>query len=306
MNSGAGPDHTSRMTARTIVRSATALLAALLVLAAACGCGSSTPSATLGPLARAAYTTNSAEGAKLAMHLQVNLGALGGQIAMDAKGHVNFKNDESEIAMTINGLPAAASSAVPDGTTITERLTGGKVYVGSPIFAGKLPNGASWMAVDVAALAGKLGLDPQSLASGQANPAQFLQYLRATGGSVQAAGTQFVRGVRTTRYTGSIDLRRAAAQLPGSGSAAKQAVEKLIGQLGSASIPVQVWVDSHQLVRRIEIDLPLSVGGQRLEASVVVEFFDFGSMPGVQAPAADETYEVSGDALSSAASSLGG
>jgi len=232
MNTGGDPDQISKMTARTTVRSAIALLAALLVLAVACGCGSSTPSAALDPLARAASTTSGADGAKLAMHLQMNLGSLGGQIAMNAKGHVNFKNGESEITMTMNGLPAAASSVLPDGTTITERFTGGKVYVGSPVFAGKLPNGASWMAVDVAAVAGKLGLDPESLASGQANPAQFLRYLRASGGRVQTAGTQLVRGVRTTRYTGSIDLRKAASQLPDAGGAAKQAVEKLIGQLG--------------------------------------------------------------------------
>ncbi|HXB15244.1 MAG TPA: hypothetical protein VNV44_05825 [Solirubrobacteraceae bacterium] len=294
------------MTLRRTVRSAFALLAALLVVAVTGGCGSSTPSATVDPLSRAAFTTSSADGAKLAMHMQIDLGSLGGQIAMDGKGHVNFKDGESELTMTLNGLPAAASSVLPDGTTIAERFTGGKVYVGSPVFAGKLPNGASWMAIDVAAVAGKLGLDPQSLASGQANPAQFLQYLRASGGSVQAAGTQFVRGVRTTRYTGSIDLRKAASQLPGSSGATKQAVEKLIGQLGIGSMPVQVWVDSHQLVRRIEIDLPLSVGGQRLQAGVVVEFFDFGATPSVHAPAASETYEVSGDALSSGAAGLGG
>jgi hypothetical protein len=308
MKAARSPDHTMKMTLRTAVRSTIALLAALLAGVAAYGCGgSSGPSAVLDPLAKAASTTSSAQGAKLAMHLQVNLGSLGGPFAMDGTGHVNFKNGESEMTMSLSGLPAAASSVFPAGSTITERFTGGKVYVGSPAFAGKLPGGASWMAVDVAAAAGKLGLDPQSLASGQSNPAQFLQYLQASGGNVRAAGTETVRGVRTTRYTGSIDLRKAASHLPGSGgAAAKQAVEKLIGQLGIGSLPVQVWVDAHQLVRRIEVDLPLNVAGQRLEAGVVVEFFDFGTARSVQAPASSETYEVSSGSLSSAGSTLGG
>jgi hypothetical protein len=292
---------------RAALKALPALLAVLAAAVFASGCGSATPAAVLDPVAKAASTTSNAEGAKLAMHLDMDLGSLGGHITVDAHGHLNFKRSEGEVEMQFSGLPAAASSVLPEGTTMTERFTDQTVYVGSPILAGKLPDGASWMKLDIGAAERKLGLDPQSLTSGQTNPAEFLQFLRASGGDVKAEGTDAVRGVTTTRYSGSIDLHKAASQLPsGDSKATSEAFEKLISQLGISTIPVKAWVDSQNLVRRLVIQMPLDVAGQHIEASITVEFFDFGSTPAVQAPSPEETYEVNTSALGGASSALGG
>ena len=58
-------------------------------------------------------------------------------------------------------------------------------YVGSSLFAGKLPGGARWVKIDLGRVTQALGLNMQQLA-GQSNPAQFLQYLRATAGKLRA------------------------------------------------------------------------------------------------------------------------
>jgi hypothetical protein len=295
------------MPLRAAVKALPALLAVLAAAVLATGCGSGGAAAVLDPVAKAATTTSHAEGAKLAMHMQMNLGSLGGPISLDANGHSNFEKGETELTMQLSGLPAVASSVLPEGSTITERFTGETIYVGSSAFAGKLPNGASWIKLDLGDAVRKLGLDPQSLASGQANPAQFLSYLQASGGDVHADGTESVRGVTTTRYSGSLDLHKALATQPsGDSAASKEAVDKLVGELGIGKIPVQAWVDSQQLVRRIALQLPLSVAGQHLEASITIEFFDFGPTPAVQAPAPAETYEVNTSALGGDASGLGG
>ncbi len=278
------------------------LLAALAAGVLAAGCGSGGAGAVLDPVAKAAQTTGQAQGAKLAMHVRLNLGSLGGQISLDANGHVNFKAREGEISMQFNGLPAAAASAIPDGTTMTEVFSGTTVYIESPLFAGKLPNGARWAKLDLAATAKTLGLDPSALSSGQANPAQFLEYLHSLGGEVRQSGTESVRGVPTTHYSGTIDLHKVLEQLPSGGSgAAKAAVDKVISQLGGGTIPVQVWVDGQQMVRKMAIDLPISAGGQKLETNVTIEFFDFGATPPVHVPADSETYELSPGALGSGA-----
>ena len=292
---------------RTALKVLPALVAVLAAAVLAAGCGSGGPAAVLDPVAKAASTTSNAAGAKVTMHLDMDLGSLGGHITVDAHGHLNFKHSEGEVEMRFTGLPAAASSVLGEGTTMTERFTDQTVYIGSPILAGKLPNGASWMKLDIGAAERKLGLDPQSLTSGQSNPAEFLQFLRASGGDVKAEGTDVVRGVTTTRYSGSIDLHKAASQLPSGGSkATSEAFQNLISQLGISTIPVKAWVDSQNLVRRLVIQMPLEVAGQHIEASITVEFFDFGPSPAVQAPAPAETYEVNTSALGASSPALGG
>jgi hypothetical protein len=287
---------------RRALKIAPLLLAALAAGVLAAGCGSGGAGAVLDPVAKAAETTGQAQGAKIEMHLQLNLGSLGGQIALDAHGHVNFKAREGEVSMQFNGLPAAAASVIPDGTSMTEVFHGTTVYIESPLFQGKLPNGARWAKLDLAASAKTLGLDPSALTSGQANPAQFLEYLHSMGGEVQQAGTETVRGVPTTHYSGSIDLHKVLEQVPsGDSGAAKAAIDQVISQLGGGTIPVQVWVDGQHMVRKMVIAFPIDAGGQKLESSVTIEFFDFGPGAPVHVPADSETYELSPGTLGSGA-----
>ena len=87
----------------------------------------------------------------------------------------------------------------------------------------------------------------------------------------------------------------------GESGAAKAALDEVITQLGGGTIPVQVWVDEQHMVRKMQIALPITAGGQKLESSVTIEFFDFGSSSPVHVPAASETYELSPGALGSGA-----
>ena len=261
------------------------------VAAAACalasGCGSSGAAGVLDPVANAAQTTNDAHGARVAMQIAVTVSGVPQQITFDAGGHIVFKSQEGELAMQVNGVPGAAAGGLGEGATISERFVAGKMFMGSPAFAGKLPAGASWVELDLAAAEKKLGLDPSALSSGQSNPAQFLEYLRASGGGVTVTGTERVRGVETTRYSGTIDLHK----IPGADSAAaKQAIDGIVAATGTSTIPVQAWVDSKKLIRRFSLAMPLTLGGQRIETRITEEFFDFGPQPAVQAPAASETY----------------
>ena len=45
---------------------------------------------------------------------------------------------------------------------------------------------------------------------------------------------------------------------------------------GSATLPVDVWIDGSNLVRRIQIDLPLSIDSVRLDETVTMNLFDYG------------------------------
>jgi hypothetical protein len=290
------------MSTRALIRGLPALLAAVAIAAFASGCGSGGAAGVLDPVANAAETTNHADGARLAMHMQVNVAGLPQVITLDAGGRTSFKSQEGEISLRLNGVLGAVAGGLGEGGTITERFVGGKLFMQSPALTGQLPGGAHWIEIDLAAAMKKLGLDPQALTSGQSNPAQFLEYLRAEGGSVAMTGTERVRGVDTTRYTGTIDL----SKVPGADApATKAAVQALAAATGSSSIPVEAWVDAKHLVRRFTLSLPLSAAGQHVDTKVTVEFFDFGPQRPVPAPAASETYEVSSAGLGGSGSGSG-
>jgi hypothetical protein len=217
---------------------------------------------------------------------------------------LNLKSREGEISETVAGLPASAQLLTGGGPlTITELYSGGSFYMRSPLFEGRLPGGARWMKLDVAGAAAKLGIDPEALLGGQADPGQYLEYLRAVG-SMRATGSQTLRGVATTRYSGTIDLHKLPGLLPSSDrAAASGAIDQLAAALGASTLPVQVWIDDHGMIRRLDLSMALAVAGQNGSLHVREELFGFGPTPAIAAPAASEVFSVGSGLLGSLTSS---
>jgi hypothetical protein len=115
-----------------------------------------------------------------------------------------------------------------------------------------LTGGKQWLAVDLNQIAtnqGNSGLG-QLLASAPSDPSELLVYLTAVEGQVKTVGPDTVDGVPTTHYDATIDLDKVAALDPGAASTTKQ----LEQQLGTNSLPIQLWVDQQNRVRRISVD----------------------------------------------------
>src|SRR5438876_404094 len=136
------------------------------------------------------------------------------RVAMSGQGFFNYATQEGELTLDMNGLPTEAAASLPSGSLHMEEIfKASSEYVGSSLFAGKLPGGARWVKIDLGRVTQALGLNMQQLA-GQSNPAQFLQYLRATAGTVTPVGSELVRGVPTTHYRATVDLDRVADVVP--------------------------------------------------------------------------------------------
>lgn len=284
-----------------------AMLAATAALAvASSGCGST--STVLDPVAQAAEETSNAGGAHMTLSVQVSANALPSPFTMSGTGFFNYRTHEGMLSFDLAGLPAAATANLPGGTLHMEELfKSSTVYVGSPLFAGKLPGGAKWMKIDISRVGQAFGFDVQQLAGGQTNPAQFLEYLKASGGGVTAVGHDTIRGVPTTHYRGVIDLNKLADVLPAaSRDQARAALAKLVTQTGSSGIPVDVWVDSHKLVRRMRMALGVSTGGQQAQVQLSIDLFDFGATTTVAAPPQGEVFDATGAALGGLAGASGG
>jgi hypothetical protein len=265
------------------------------------GCGST--AATIDPVAEAALATTHAGGAQMSMHISMDIEGLANPITVAGTGDMNFTDGEAEVVSNLSGLPTGALSSAPAGSlSFTELYAKGALFMQSPLFSGKLPGGAGWIKVDLLEAAQGIGLDPQSLSSGQSNPAQFLAYLKAGGGQVTKVADEAVRGVRTTRYRATIDPAKAIEKAAASGHAlSKESVKRLVAQAGLKTIPVEVWVDAHNLVRRLAMTISEAPQGHHVNLSIGLELFDFGATPSVNPPSGGEVYDVTPSALSALA-----
>jgi hypothetical protein len=289
--------------ARTHLRALIATVAALVAVAAtaiaASGCGSG--SAAIDPVAQAADFTSHAGGTHMTIAASVSgEEELPSSFSVQGSGFFNYRTREGEIVMTMSGLPS--SSELPGGELHMEELyTRSAIYVGSPLFAGKLPGGARWMKLDLSQVSQALGISPEQLGANQSNPAQTLEYLKASGGSVTTVGHEDVHGVPTTRYRGAIDLSKAAEVLPTNDrEQVRKSFAKVIEELGTSSLPVEVWVDDHRYVRRIDMDMPLpstAGGSAHAQMDMTLEFSSFEPTPAVTPPPDNEVFDATSSAL---------
>jgi hypothetical protein len=170
-----------------------------------------------------------------------------------------------------------------------------------------LPKGKSWIALPDG-MAGDSGagglLGPLD---GNADPADLLASLTAAASSVTKLGPSVIRGVPVTGFALKIDPAKAGATVP---SADRAAVVAFLKSLGAAEIPVDVWVDGQNLVRRERLSLAMPSGsgapaGTKL--TWTTDFYDFGVPVRVSAPPASQVAtEGSKFALGSGGSSGSG
>jgi hypothetical protein len=123
------------------------------------------------------------------------------------------------------------------------------------------------------------------------DPTSFLAYLRGVANDVREVGHDTVRGVDTTEYAATIDLRRAIEHADASGATRAQ-VQFALSLLGNVDMPVNVWIDAQDRVRKFELEMDMSGALKHLGApsdlhprmSIIVEFHDFGLPVHVESP----------------------
>ncbi|MDR0346229.1 MAG: hypothetical protein LBI49_24540 [Nocardiopsaceae bacterium] len=151
---------------------------------------------------------------------------------------------------------------------------------------GPLPHGKSWVSFKAAP-----GNGPGAAMFGPAgstDPGDMLAALRAVSSGVTKLGSDVIRGVRVTHFRVSVDPAKAAARVPRSH---RPGFEAFAHGLGAGTIPVDVWVDQHELVRQVRISLhPHHGQGIPAAAGVTqtIDFWDFGVPVRVSPPPAAE------------------
>ncbi len=274
---------------------ALALLIIVLPLAACGGGGSQHVS-----LAEAATKSTKTTSMKLDMTMTMTTTQLPQPLALTASGVEDNNNRRAEMSIDMSKFVAAFSSVRKQlgnpadwkGEEIADFGNGrALLYMNLPFLTKLVPGHKPWLKFDLAAYASKFGVDISQFTDFSANPAEILDWLRATSGRVRKIGTETVEGVETTHYRATVDLSKYANLVSPDQRAV---VRKLIASLGGIhTFPVDAWVGNDGLVRKEHFVFTEAVLAQKLTMDLTLYFHDFGAPTNITLPPSNETVDVS-------------
>lgn len=318
--------HTFSVTPRRSHALLAALVALAAVIAAGCG-GSATAIPELSSFTNAAQTSAAADSARFSVDAGVTIPGLGKELKLSAEGGFDtpakrsqMKVDLSSVAELMKSFGSSFGGTVtgdlgsPDDWKLEVIQDGDVAYIHFPMLAKELPAGKTWVKGDAKTLssadAGQLEQMKQFGSFAGTDPRDVFGMLKAVSGTIEAVGTEEIRGVETSHYKATIDTAKIDKLVP---EAQRQSLGAL-GQSGQAKIPIDVWIDSDQRVRKLAIDLaaidqePSTTGsnGQSgtpldslgasgmldLKGSIVVEVYDYGKALDLELPPADQVADA--------------
>jgi hypothetical protein len=253
----------------------------------------STSNQAVDPIAQAASASSNQPGFRMNMTFSITSPAFGAPIAASGTAVVDPRDKAAAMSLRFDysQLPQAAQ-ALGGGTLQLAMIVDGRdLYVKLPqAVVNKVAKlgGKPWVKVNVAKAAGVPGLSSLGGDPTTSDPAAMLQELRAGAGSVTNAGQQQVDGVQTTHYRAALSPERLWSNVPSSERALAQKL------MGSAEIPVDVWIDAHHLVRRVTMSLALgSPSGPGLQETFTADISDYGPQSRPTPPSADQVTDAS-------------
>ncbi len=234
------------------------------------------------PVGRAAAVAQRQKGG-LAVSMRGTIDASGSRTTISGTGRIDRTTHRGTFSSTtgIKGVKVKVRTV----------MDGHAVYLSSDAFAGRLPGQKSWMKIDLAKAARQQGFDLSSLGTNgpSQDPAQVLDYL-AGAGKAKKVGTAKVRGVATTRYRVTADLKKARSATASKTS--KIAIDQLLGTLsGETKVPVDVWVDKRHRVLREEVRYTSLIQGVENKMRFTTDFTGFGVPVKVDKPPSGDTVD---------------
>ena len=247
---------------------------------------------SLDPAASAA--TKTVEAGSSRVEFAIAMKVAGQSVDMTGSGAFDYRTPRGELSYRMQ-MPVVGA------VSMDMRMIGTKLYLRMPreIAGAALPSGKPWFSIDLAKSLEQAGLGSLDFTR-QQDPAQSLQMLRAASTDVKEVGQANVRGVATTRYAGKLDFRKALdagldrLELSEAERAkARDGMQAMLEQLGSASVPFEVFVDEDGLLRRMTMYMSMTIEDERMSMRMSMDYFDFGVKVDVQAPPAADVTDVS-------------
>ncbi len=297
-----------------IVRRSHALLAALAALIAvvSAGCGGSASAIPkLSSFTSAAQASAAADSARFSVEAGLTVPGVKKQLAFSAEGGFDtpakrsqMKVDLSAVSELMKSFGSSMGGTVtgdlgsPDDWKIEVIQDGDVAYIHFPLLAKQLPTGKTWVKGDAKTLssadAGQLDQMKQFGSLAGTDPRDIFGLLKAVSGSIESVGTEEVRGVETSHYKATIDTSKLEKLVPASQRESLGGIDKTAQQAGLTEIPVEIWIDGDQQVRKLSIDVDAKQPGlsASVKASLVVEVYDYGKALDLELPPADQVADA--------------
>jgi len=221
-----------------------------------------------------------------------------------ASGEADAENERVRFAMDLSSLLASFAymgltadeqaemdTLVGDGT-LEMIMSADTIYMRWPLITSMLGATTPWISMDQALLGeemmpatGSFGYDPSMTLA-------FLESLEDT----EELGTEDVRGAATTHYRGVVTWESILEQLPPEERAAMESEMQASAPPAFPTMPVDVWVDADNLVRRYSMTMDMAqmaaeMGEPTTDTGVFTfsyDLFDFGEPVVIDLPAASE------------------
>ena len=200
----------------------------------------------------------------------------GESFSMSGAMAIDPANELASMDFEFEGIPG-----MDPGTNMEMVVDGQTVYMRSPL----MPD-AGWLKLD----AEELGSEDM-FGSGQMDPSALLDFLGGADG-IEVAGTEEIRGVETTHFSGTIDLADVVAAIPAGEErdAAEEAIDQLEGQMGAMEITFDAWVDASGVPWRFSLEFT----PEGLDGSMTMTFdvTELGGEVEIEVPSPNEVTDL--------------
>lgn len=153
-------------------------------------------------------------------------------------------------------------------------VDGTHTYTSSEDLSDSLPDGKKWMELNLAAAEKGAG-EPDPTSGGPTEGLKILERVE----DPKEIGKEDVDGVPTTHYRGS---------LPTTG-------EVFGVKVSYSALDIDVWIDAQDRVRRMALDISGSIGGEQSRTQMTIDYVEFGRVPKIELPPADEVFDATSE-----------
>jgi hypothetical protein len=247
---------------------------AAVALLAGCGGDSLTPREAL---FQARAKTTKVESVRMAMRGSTTVPNVG-TLSFQGAGEADNRTRRSHLTMEMEQF--GETEVVMAGTVM---------YLRMEALRQQAPELKPWIELDLQQVGEQIGVDFAALMQlgQQQDPTQSLDQLRAAG-EVEEVGDEEVRGVVTTHYRTTVDYERYADQLEDENARAADSIRSTVRLTGQRHVPMEIWVDDEQLVRRMKWTQRLRQQGQRTTTTTTLDLYDFGARVAIDLPPRDD------------------
>jgi hypothetical protein len=242
------------------------LLLVLLAIPVLSGCGGGVDGSLF---ATAVRNTQEAGGAELAFQWELPVPGRTEPMILTGSGIEDLKEQRVQIHSQMPGV--GNMELIADGLVM---------YIKFDVLSSQL-GGKEWMKLDLKHAYDELGIDTGALGQvGQGTSEQLEVLGKLTDDGIANEGREDVRGTETTHYSATMDL----SDYP------DEELRKLMELTGQTEIPVDVWIDDDQRVRRMEWQQGFAKGQPM--GKVVAEYLRFGVPVDIDVPDDDDVFDA--------------